>query len=117
MGQRDACPFCDIMLAVPAMIACADVGDLENAERYLSVAEMSAARWEGTAWEAAVLEGRAHLAPARGEHEEFLQLIDEATRLFHIAGQPLDAARTDATRRSPEPLAKTAGRTAGAARI
>lgn len=108
MGPGDACPFCDIMLAVPAMIACADVGDLENAERYLRVAEESAARWEGTAWEAAVLEGRAHLAKARGDGEEFGQLIEEATRLFQIAGQPLDAARTEATRGDAKmPLAVT----------
>ena len=54
------------MLAVPASIACAAVDDLAGARRHLAVAEASAARWDGSAWDAAVLEARAHLARAEG---------------------------------------------------
>lgn len=114
MGQTDACPFCDIMLAVPAVIACANVGDVDNAERYLSLAKASAAHWEGTAWEAAVLEARAHLAKARGESAEFLRLIDEAAQQFRVAGQPLDVVRVEAARRNAQPVAESTRRTAGA---
>ena len=66
MGEADACPFCDVMLAVPAAIACADAGDLTAAQRHLAVAEASARRWEGSAWEAGVREARAHLRPRPG---------------------------------------------------
>ena len=38
---------------IPATIACADAGDLAAAERHLAAAELSAAKWEGTAWPAA----------------------------------------------------------------
>ena len=47
LGRSDACPFCDIMLAVPAAIACADAGDLAAAERHLAVAAASASAMGG----------------------------------------------------------------------
>ncbi|HLN76773.1 MAG TPA: AAA family ATPase [Nocardioidaceae bacterium] len=106
LGESDACPFCAIMLAVPAGIACADVGDLEAARRHLAVAEESAARWDSVAWEAAVLEARAHLARAEGRQGDFDALIREACRLFSACGQPLDADRC-----------ATACRTLGAAAV
>jgi tetratricopeptide (TPR) repeat protein len=93
LGEGDGCPLCDVMFAVPAAIACADVGDLADAHRHLAVAEVSAARWEGRAWDAAVLEARAHLARAGGRPEEFVALSARAAELFAGAGQPLDAAR------------------------
>ena len=93
LGETDSCPFCDVMLAVPAAIACADAGDLEGGTRYLALAETSAARWEGSAWAAGVCEARAHLARARGEHAESLRLMSEATHLFQAAGHALDVAR------------------------
>ena len=49
VGQEDACPFCSIMLAVPAAIACADAGDLDDARHHLTIAERSAALWKGSA--------------------------------------------------------------------
>ena len=52
LGVEDNCTFCSIMLAVPATMACAAVGDLENAHRHLAIAEQSADLWAGTAWEA-----------------------------------------------------------------
>ena len=36
LGETDHCLFCDVMLAVPAAIACADVGDLDDARRHLA---------------------------------------------------------------------------------
>ena len=93
MGDTDCCQFCAVSLRVPAAIACADVGDLEAAERHLAAAELSAAKWEGTAWQAAVLEARAHLARAESRPDEFVMLLRDAAALFTQAGHPRDAAR------------------------
>ncbi len=93
LGETDRCTFCDVMFAVPAAIAEADAGDLVAAGRYLEMAEVSEGRWEGTAWDAAVAEARAHLSLARGEHAEAMRSIDAAVARFNASGQPLDAAR------------------------
>ncbi|MET0999496.1 MAG: AAA family ATPase, partial [Marmoricola sp.] len=55
MDDADECSFCVVMLAVPAAIACAAVGDLTTARVHLQAAEESAARWPGTAWGAAAM--------------------------------------------------------------
>jgi tetratricopeptide (TPR) repeat protein len=101
IGQSDGCRHCAVMLAVPAAIACADVGDLDGASRHLAVAEGSAARWEGAAWQAAVLEARAHLASARGRAEEAAALTSRAAGLFRAAGHVLDARRCESAPPSP----------------
>jgi tetratricopeptide (TPR) repeat protein len=93
LGTEDLCPLCNIMLAVPAVIACADVGDVERARHHLQVAEQSAPLWEGTSWQAALLEARAHLAAAEGDTTAASGLLIDAAALFRVAGQPLDAAR------------------------
>ncbi|HEX6937541.1 MAG TPA: BREX system ATP-binding domain-containing protein [Actinomycetes bacterium] len=93
LGTNDQCPFCSIMLAVPAARACADVGDVEDARRHLEAAERSVVLWEGTSWQAAILEVRAHLARASGDAARANQLLDEAAALFELSGQPLDAGR------------------------
>ena len=93
IGQEDRCGFCDIMLAVPAAIACADVGDVADARQHLATAENSSMLWEGTAWQAAVLEARAHLARAVGDPGEGVRLLREAAVLFAQAGHPFDAER------------------------
>jgi tetratricopeptide (TPR) repeat protein len=93
MGETDHCPFCDVMFEVPAAIACAEVGDIEEARRHVSAAEVSAARWAGTAWSAAVLEARAHLARAEDRDEDYRRLSEEAARLFEVAEQRRDAQR------------------------
>ncbi len=98
IGETDSCPFCAVMLAVPASIALATAGDLDGARRHLADAETSAALWEGGAWAAAVVEARAHLARAEGSHEDFDRLIASAARRFNEAGQPLDALRCEAAR-------------------
>jgi DNA-binding SARP family transcriptional activator/tetratricopeptide (TPR) repeat protein len=93
MGEDDDCPFCAVMLEVPATIACADVGDLDVALRHLEAAEASASRWEGEAWDAAVREAKAHVARAEGRAEESRSLLAEAEQLFVASGHPLDARR------------------------
>ena len=93
LGQEDNCTFCSIMLAVPAAAACADAGDLDDARRHLAVAERSAALWQGTAWQAAIAEARAHLHRAEGDRDATRRMLLEAAELFAAAGQPLDADR------------------------
>jgi DNA-binding SARP family transcriptional activator/tetratricopeptide (TPR) repeat protein len=92
IGLDDTCLFCSVMLAVPATIACALSGDLVHARHHLALAEQSAKLWQGTAWEAALIEARAHLAAA--EHDGCARaLFDEAADRFDRAGHPLDTAR------------------------
>ena len=93
VGQEDACPFCSIMLAVPAAIACADVADLDDARHHLAIAERSAALWKGSAWQASIAEARAHLHRAEGDAETARRRLREAADLFAVAGQPLDVDR------------------------
>lgn len=97
MNGPDACQYCSVMLAVPAATACAAAGDLDAARRHLAVAERSSKLWEGTAWQGAILEARAHLARAEDDPGRADRLLDEAGRLFEQSGQPLDAARCRAT--------------------
>jgi hypothetical protein len=57
------------------------------------MAERSATLWEGTAWQAAILEALAHIARAEGDSPRSRELLRGATNLFEAAGHPLDAAR------------------------
>jgi DNA-binding SARP family transcriptional activator len=93
LSSEDDCHFCTIMLDLPAARACIETGDLDRAQSYLASAETSAQLWEGTSWQAALLQVRAHLARAEDRAEEAQQMLAEAARLFEAAGQPLDAAR------------------------
>ena len=88
-----ACIFCQVMIAVPASIACVEGGRLDEARAWLAQAERSAAAWQGTAWQGAVAEARAHLARAEGDDTAASRLLTEAAKLFELAGQPLDAQR------------------------
>ncbi len=88
-----ACAFCQVMVAVPAAVACAEGGRLDEARRHLAVAELSASRWEGTAWQGSVTEARACLARVEGDQDGADRLLASAARLFDEAGQVLDAAR------------------------
>jgi len=96
MGEADRCIFCEVMFVVPAAIACADVGDLDRAKEYVAVAHEAASRWEGNAWQAAVLEARAHILRAEGRFEDAADVLAEAAELFRVAGQPMDAVRCQA---------------------
>jgi DNA-binding SARP family transcriptional activator/tetratricopeptide (TPR) repeat protein len=109
MGTEDACSFCVIMFAVPAAIACADVGDMDDAHRYLAIAERSSQLWEGTSWQAAILEARAHLARAVGDTDQEAVLLARAAMLFEEAGQPLDAARCRSLIPDPASLGSVGG--------
>ena len=97
LGETDHCSFCAVMLAVPAAIACADVGDLGEARRHLAEGEASVARWPSGSWAAALHEVRAHLVRAEGRDDEARRLLDAATRSFMAAGHPLDARRCENT--------------------
>ena len=92
-GATDQCVFCAIMFAVPAARACAAVGDIDAADRYVAAAQHSAQQWEGTAWQASVLETRGILAAAQQQWDEAARLHRSAADLFDAAGQPRDAAR------------------------
>jgi ATP/maltotriose-dependent transcriptional regulator MalT len=85
--------FCQVMLAAPAAIACVQSGRLDEARDWLAQAESSAAAWQGTAWQGAVTEARAHLTRAEGDPAAADRLMATAARLFEVAGQPLDAQR------------------------
>ncbi len=93
LATEDECHFCTIMLDLPAARACIDTGELDLAAKYLASAETSAQLWEGTSWQAALLEVRAHLARAEARTGEARQMLTDAANLFEAAGQPLDAAR------------------------
>lgn len=96
IGPSDVCMFCTVMIAVPSSIACSAVGDIDEAKRHLTMAERSAMVWQGTAWQGAVTEARAHLAKAEGEFDASSTFFREAADLFARAGQPLDVKRCEA---------------------
>jgi hypothetical protein len=54
------------MLCVPASIACAQAGDLRDAQRLLGLAERSAVVWQGTLWEVAIAEAQASRSTPNG---------------------------------------------------
>ena len=93
LGLEDRCRFCSVMLSVPAVGACADVGDFEHAHRHLAMAERSTTLWEGTAWEAAVAEAAGRLALAEGDPDRGAERLRVAVAGFERAGQPLDVER------------------------
>jgi tetratricopeptide (TPR) repeat protein len=93
LAPEDHCPFCTIMLAVPAVRALAGAGQPDAARRWLTRAESVAARWTGTSWDAALLEVRGVLALAEDRPIEAGRLYASAAALFDSSGQPFDAAR------------------------
>jgi tetratricopeptide (TPR) repeat protein len=93
LDEAFSCMFCQVMIAVPAAIACVQSGRLEDARSWLAQAERSAATWQGTAWQGAVTEARALLMRAEGDRAGADRLLAQAAKLFEVAGQPLDAQR------------------------
>jgi tetratricopeptide (TPR) repeat protein len=93
LDEPFSCIFCEVMIAVPAAIACIEGRRLDQAREWLAQATRSAATWQGTAWQGAVTEARAHLARAEGDEATAARLLADAAKLFAIAGQPLDAQR------------------------
>ena len=59
----------------------------------MAVAEESAALWEGSAWDGAVLEARAHIVAASGDLDRARALLVQAQELFAGAGHVLEAKR------------------------
>ena len=93
LDEPFACIFCQVMIAVPASIACVEGGRPEEARTWLAQAQRSAAAWQGTAWQGAVAEAEAYLMRAEGDDAAADRLLTGAVELFTIAGQPLDAQR------------------------
>lgn len=93
LGEPDQCWFCTVMLAVPAATACARVGDLEEAHRFLEAAERSVSHWGESSWHAAVVETQATVALAEGDAERYRTLSREAADAYSALGHAADAAR------------------------
>jgi DNA-binding winged helix-turn-helix (wHTH) protein len=93
LDEPFACMFCQVMIAVPASIACIEGGRLDEARSWLAQAQSSAATWQGTAWQGAVAEARAYLSRAEEDSAAANRLLADAAKLFEVAGQPLDAQR------------------------
>ena len=93
LGEPDKCWFCTVMLAVPAAIACARVGDLDDAHRFLESAKRSVSHWGESSWQAAVLEAEATVALADGDAEAYRRLSRRAADAYAAVGHEADAAR------------------------
>jgi len=93
IGEPDQCQFCTVMLAVPAATACARVGDLEDAHRYLTAASRSVSLWGESSWQAAVIEAQATVALAEGDADGYVTLSREAADAYSAVGHAADAAR------------------------
>ena len=93
LGEPDQCQFCTVMLAVPAATACARVGDLEDAHRFLASASRSVSLWGESSWQAAVIEAQATVALAEGDAERYRWLSREAADAYSAVGHTGDAAR------------------------
>ena len=91
--MTDQCRYCNIMLSVPAVHACVRAGDLVEAQRHLADAENSLQLWEGTAWQAAILEAKARVAAAEGDREGGRRFLASAADLYDVFGEPLDSQR------------------------
>lgn len=93
LGEPDQCWFCAVMLAVPAATACARVGDLEDARRFLAAAARSVSHWRDSSWQAAVIEAEATVALAEGDAERSRRLSRQAADAYSAVGHVGDAAR------------------------
>lgn len=93
LGVDDWCPFCSVMLAVPAAIACARSGDLDHARHHLHIAERSAKLWEATAWQGWYAEATGHVALCEGDPASATRHFADAAQLFERADQPRDTER------------------------
>ena len=92
--EEDSCIFCIHHVGRAGGLACADMGDLDEARRHIRAAERSLRLWEGTAWEASLTGGCAPMshAPSTVTPTRERLFTDAAVR-FEAAGQPLDAQR------------------------
>jgi DNA-binding SARP family transcriptional activator/tetratricopeptide (TPR) repeat protein len=96
-GPLETCPGCRITFAVPAAIAAARAGEVEQAEQHeKQCAYLADVVMRLPAWHAAHDEVRGHIAAAKGAaaNETATHFAVAATR-FHSAGHPVDAARCE----------------------
>jgi tetratricopeptide (TPR) repeat protein len=93
LGEPDQCHFCTVMLAVPAATACARVGDLAEAHRFLDMASWSVSLWGESSWQAAVIEAESSVALAEGDVERSRMLSRKAAVAYSAVGHNEDAAR------------------------
>ena len=93
LGEPDQCHFCTVMLAVPAATACARVGDIADAHRFLDMASWSVSLWGESSWQAAVIEAEASVALAEGDVERSRMLSRKAAEAYWAVGHDADAAR------------------------
>ena len=93
LSTEDECHFCTIMLDLPRRGRASTPVSMGLAAKYLASAETSAQLWEGTSWQAALLEVRAHLARAEAR-------TDDGKADAHRRGEPLRGCRTAAGRRT-----------------
>ena len=87
LDEPFACIFCQVMIAMPASIACVEGG------RAWAATQAIGGRPPVTASQGAVAEAGAHLARAEGDDAAAGRLLTGAVELFTVAGQPLDAQR------------------------
>ena len=104
LGETDQCHFCAVILAVPAATACARVGDLEDAHRYLAAASRSVSLWGESSWRGAVIEAEATVALAEGDAERGRRLNREAAVAYAAVGHTRDAARCLAAASADPPV-------------
>ena len=77
----------------PSATACARVGDIEEAHRFLAAAARSVSHWGESSWQAAVIEAQATVALAEGDVDRCHKLFREAADAYSAVGHAADAAR------------------------
>ncbi len=103
-GPQETCPGCRINFAVPAAIAAARAGRLEDARRWARACEwLAGVVMKLPAWDAGLAEVQGHVALAEGDAAAARERFGTAAEGFRRAGHPLDAARCDRLSRSPTP--------------
>ena len=93
LGETDACHFCTVVLALPAAVACANVGDLTEARGFLDAATRSVAMWGESSWQGALLEAEAAVALAEDDRSRYHQLMVDAATAYASVGHGREAAR------------------------
>jgi hypothetical protein len=96
-GPLETCPGCRITFAVPAAIAAARAGEVEQAEQHeKQCAYLADVVMRLPAWHAAHDEVRGHIAAAKGAAaSEAAAHFTAAAMRFRRAGHPVDGARCE----------------------
>jgi hypothetical protein len=96
-GPLETCPGCRITFAVPAAIAAARAGEVEQAEQHeKQCAYLADVVMRLPAWHAAHDEVRGHIAASKGAAtSEAAAHFKAAAMRFRSAGHPVDGARCE----------------------